>query len=168
MYFLHFFRYSHLTFYSRTSLISLTLSFSYLLRKLMCILYSSWSTFSSINNYDFVLMKRPFGVKLEMAKPWRYKLSSKSHWTFVLMKRQATWQASLGGPTFLVFYFFIFLGTPDSSRRIHLLGRGMIPYHCWIALWFLQASSLGWANCILLMFLIVNMLPWHFMAWAWG
>jgi hypothetical protein len=75
------------------------LAFPTYFEKLMCILYSSWSTFSSINNYDFVLMKCLFGVNLEMAKPWRSKLSSKSHWTFVLMKRQGSWQATLGGPT---------------------------------------------------------------------
>ncbi len=79
----------------------------------------------------------------------------------------------LGALTFLVVFFFVVFfssfswGPPDSSRRILILGPGIIPYHCWIAPWLLQASSLGWANCIPLMFLIANTLPWHFMAWAW-
>jgi hypothetical protein len=41
---------------------------------------------------------------------------------------------------FCCVFLFIFLGTPDSSRRILILGPGIIPYHCWIAPWLLQAS----------------------------
>jgi len=116
-----------------------------------------------------------FGVNVEMAKPWMSKLSSKSHWTFVLMKRQRSWQATLGGPDILGCFFlccvflFIFLGTPDSSRRILILGPGM--NHTVPLLDSTMALSsfvtLCWANCIPLMFLIANTLPWHFMAWAW-
>lgn len=53
----------------------------------------------------------------------------------------------LGALTFLVVFFFVVFfssfswGPPDSSRRILILGPGIIPYHCWIAPWLFQALS---------------------------